>query len=153
MTERLRATLRDPERRLDSAWTFIGVCVSGLCLWLGVGYAVGGNGLKAVEGWRVLLRFEGGNLRVHGVIMFALGFALAVQLRADYTRTTAWVLRLLRTYCFIVAACWVTSWAEYGVTWGAPAWWLLLAALTAYLTRYAPVPTTAYEPDDEVDGV
>jgi hypothetical protein len=125
-------------RRPEVAWKVMGGLVALISLWQGFGYALGGDGYTTSPGWQPLLTIVQ-SLRVHGLIMLALGFALAVQLRGSYDQLMLWTLRLLRTYSLIVAACWFGSWLTYGPTWGAPGWWLLLAALTTWLTWFPPV--------------
>lgn len=138
MRSRVAEAFSDRERRLDNAWVIIGALVAGLSLWLGAGYAVQGGGATQAPGWQVLTNVLPGKLHTHGVIMFVLGLALAVQLHAEYSRVTLWVLRLLRTYSMAVAVSFVCSWPLYGMSWGAPAWWLLLALLTVWLSTFAP---------------
>lgn len=122
---------------LQSAWTSIGAMVGGISIWLGSGYAVAGKGAtQAPAGWYYISHTWG--LRTHGVIMVILGAWLLLQLGHDYTRPTIWVIRIMRTYSIIVALCWFASWFRFGVSWSAPAWWVLLAGLTVWMTYYAP---------------
>jgi hypothetical protein len=125
-----------------SAWTVIGMFVSAVSLWQGFGYALGGTRVTTSDGWGVLtnryLLGSIGGLRAHGVIMMALGFALAVELRGPFDCVMLWVLRLLRTYSLFVAGTWIGSWWLYGLSWSPPGWWFLLAALTVWMTYFAP---------------
>lgn len=139
VTARLGAARQHIEQSV-LAWLVIGALVSLISLWQGFGYAVGGAAATQNNGWLVLTRLLPGGIRTHGLIMAMLGFALLLDLRGVYTRRTRFILRLLRTYCLIVAVCWVGSWVEFGISWGAPGWWLLLSALTVWMTYFAPSP-------------
>lgn len=128
------------EKHIDQAWTFLAVVVSALLLYLGAGYAINGSAVTSnTGGWRVLDSVLPGGVRTHGVILAVLGFALAVEIHDSYTRITLWTLRALRTYCMFVAACWLGSWFTNGISWGGPGWWIFLAAITVWLSRFAPV--------------
>lgn len=130
-------SVRHVSGRSETSWTTIGALVAFISLWQGFGYALGGKSFTHSRGWMPLLAYER-NLHVHGIIMLLLGFAVAVQLRGPFSTSMLWTLRALRTYCLIVAACWFGSWITYGVSWGAPGWWVLLAALTVWLSWFAP---------------
>ena len=124
-----------------ASWRTIGLLVAGISLWQGFGFGLKGEAFTSSRGWAPLVSLLSwaGGLHAHGAIMVVLGFALAVQLRGPYDRLMKWTLRLLRTYCLVVAFCWFGSWTTpAGVSWGAPGWWLLLAALTTWMTWFAP---------------
>lgn len=132
-------------RRPEQAWRAMAAIVAFVSLWQGFGYAIGGRGFTQSDGWKPLLAVVG-SMHTHGVIMLLLGFGLAVQISGGYTVHLLWTLRLLRTYSLIVSACWFGSWIHYGITWGAPGWWLALAALSTWLAWFPP-------PARQADGV
>lgn len=138
VTAAIRATATDPVRRWDTAWTAIGVLVAAVAIWQGSGYAVGGAHVTQSSGWTVLTRALPGGMHTHGAIMVFLGAWLLLQLRGEYTIWTVWCLRVLRTYCILVAVSWFASWLQYGISWGAPGWWVLLAGLTVWMTFFSP---------------
>lgn len=121
----------------------MGLLLSGLALWQGFGYLIGGRDFTISRGWMPLdrLLYWCGGLHAHGAIMAALGLALALQLRGPYDRAMLWTLRLFRTYCLVVACTWLGSWTLYGISWAPPAWWVLLALIATWMTWYAPTGT------------
>jgi hypothetical protein len=107
--------------RPEQAWRVIGGLVAGVSLWQGFGYAVKGDAFTTSGGWgtvATLLRPVGG-LHAHGAVMVALGFTLAIELRGPYDTVMMWTLRLLRTYCLVVACCWFASegWGQWMTYW------------------------------------
>lgn len=115
-------------------------------LYQGAGYLIAGDrALGGSPGWNVLLTVLPGRARTHGAILFALGLGLAVESRAPFDTMMRLELYALRAYSMMVAGCWLGSWWVYGVAWSAPGWWLGLAALTIWLSVYAPRPPTTTE--------
>jgi hypothetical protein len=89
--------------RHNMLWKYCGNVLAGVALWIGIGYAVGGNKTAVGPSYHLLKQIPAG-MRLHGAIMLTLACMLLFVLnrKAPYDKFTMWVLRLFTFYGFLI---------------------------------------------------
>lgn len=128
----------DPLIRYRALWNLVAFAVATVYLVIGAGYAIDGHGLVQSPALNLVQSVEQ-SLHVHGVILMVLAAFLLYGL-PDYRPMTRVGLGLVLFYSLWVSALIFGGWRLYGVSWGAPWWYLLTAVLSAGLLVLAPPP-------------
>lgn len=126
----------EPAQRFKLLWYGVAWALAGVYFFIGVGYAGAGSGVIQSKALNVAALMEG-NLHVHGFIMIGVAVLLTYGL-SDYRRVTRWALLLYMFYSTWTLTMILIGWAFYGITWGAPWWYLLTSFLSGYLVSLAP---------------
>lgn len=126
----------EPAKRFKILWYAVAWCLAGVYFGIGAGYASGGKGVIQSKALNVAAALEG-NLHVHGFVMMGVAVLLTYGL-SDYRRITKWALAIYFFYSFWTLAMILIGWVFYGISWGAPWWYLLTSALSAILITVAP---------------
>lgn len=126
----------EPAQRFKLLWYAVAWSLAGVYFFIGAGYAGAGSGVIQSRALNVATLLEG-NLHIHGFIMMGVGVFLTYGLN-DYRRLTKWALVTYFFYSFWTLLMILIGWFFYGVSWGAPWWYLLTASLACILLLLAP---------------
>jgi hypothetical protein len=130
----------DPVRRFGFLWRSVAWAIAIIFLIIGAGYLVGGQSATTdAKTLQLLSNVEGGNYRVHGAIMMAVGIFLVYSIGSSYyTRYARYALQLVSFYSLFVAAMIFGGWYLYDIEFGSPWWYLFTAFLSAVLLILSP---------------
>lgn len=136
MVRRTINIANEPAKRFKILWYAFAWACALIFLVIGVGYAGAGHGAiqsKALNTVAVMER----NLYVHGIIMMCVATFLIYGLN-DYRKVTRWALTLYMFYSIWTALMIFIGWCFYGVSWGAPWWYIFTSVLSGTLLVLAP---------------
>lgn len=133
---RVTNVANDPARRFKLLWYLVAWSCATIFLIIGVGYAGGGHSAIQSKSLNVVAILEG-NLHIHGGIMVCIAAYLIYGL-SDYRRVTRYGLIIFLFYSMWTAIQIFIGWGFYGVSWGAPWWYLLTSFLSGALLVLAP---------------
>lgn len=136
VVKRVITFANEPAKRFKILWYAVAWSLAGVYFGIGAGYASGGSVVIQSRALNVAALLEG-NLHVHGFIMMGVAVLLTYGLN-DYRRITKWGLVLYFFYSMWTLSMILIGWVFYGVSWGAPWWYLLTSVLSGTLLALAP---------------
>lgn len=126
----------EPATRFKILWYSVAWALAGVYFFIGAGYAGAGKGVIQSRALNAAALLEG-NLHVHGFIMMGVGVFLTYGLN-DYRRITRWAMIVYLFYSMWTLIMILIGWVFYGISWGAPWWYLLTSVLSVTLLVLAP---------------
>jgi hypothetical protein len=125
----------EPARRFKILWYSVAWAIAAIFMVIGAGYLVVGDAAESGSALSYVRSVEH-DLRIHGILMMAFSAFLIYGLN-DYRRVTRWALFAVFLYALWVAILIFGSFALHA-SWGAPWWYLFVAALSCVLIILAP---------------
>lgn len=132
----------EPASRFKLLYQATAWAITGLSLWIGAGYAVGGQRAINSSSLGLISGALPGGLHMHGYILCGLGLLLASGL-PDFRPRTRFALIGILFYAVLCAILIGANFVFVPISWAEPAWYSFLAFLAGVLVVLAPpVPVT-----------
>lgn len=114
--------------KASALWQFVRYSIVGAYIWVGGTFLFGGDHVHVEPTYHLIENIEPGGVRVHGAILFIL--ALWVAAKPAFKHQTAYGLLATLFYSILSMLLICGGWVLHKPDLSAPAWYLLVAALS-----------------------
>lgn len=133
------AARRAKEHKAFALWQFVRYAIATTYFWVGGTFFFAGDHVHVEPTYHLIENIEPGGVRIHGLILFALAFVIASK--QAFRRQTSLALLATLFYSLLSACLIAGGWVLHKPDLSAPAWYLLIAALSFALIVSAPKTT------------
>lgn len=125
------------ERKGFALWQVVRYAVAATYFWVGGTFLFGGGLVHIEPTYHLIENVEPGGIRMHGLILFVLAFLIASK--PAWPRQTSLALLASLFYSLLSTGLIIGGWVLHKPDASAPAWYLLMAALSFALIASAPL--------------